>query len=80
MLFEALKGERWTRNVPAQALETLAVATVHRDGGVDVDAADFGEGPRTCAPHEAKWADELGGQTPRGETEQLNVGSGRAVA
>jgi hypothetical protein len=46
---------------------------------VDVDATDFGERTRTAAPHEAERTDELRGQTPRGETEQLNVGSGRAV-
>ena len=36
--------------------------------------------PRTRPVHEAKWADELGGQTPRRRTEQLNVRCRRAVA
>ena len=55
-------------------------ATVHRDGGVEVDAADFGEGRRTRPLHKAKRADELGGLASRRRTEQLNVGGRRAVA
>ncbi|MFT5357301.1 MAG: hypothetical protein ACI9KE_004535, partial [Polyangiales bacterium] len=84
MLFEALKGERRSRNVAAHysttaALETLTVATVHRDGSVDVDAADFCEGPRTGAPHEAERTDELGGLAAGGRPEQLHVRRRRAV-
>jgi hypothetical protein len=84
MLFEALKGERRSCDVAARdsttaAVEALAVATVHRDGGVDVYATGFGEGRRTRAAHKAERANKLGGQTAR-RAEQLNVGSGRAVA
>ncbi|MFT5357121.1 MAG: hypothetical protein ACI9KE_004352 [Polyangiales bacterium] len=49
-------------------------ATVHRDGGVDVDAADFGQRPSPCLFHEAKWADELVGLASRRCTEQLHGG------
>ncbi|MFT5355233.1 MAG: hypothetical protein ACI9KE_002449 [Polyangiales bacterium] len=73
---QSLKGERRAINVTAQALKTLAVATVHRHGGVDVDATDFGECARTGALHEAEWADELGGRA--GRTSRADEPGGRA--
>jgi hypothetical protein len=84
MLFEALKGERRTRDVAARhsttaALEALSVATVHHDARVDIDATHFGKRARTRLLHEAKWADEFGGQTPRRRAEQLHVRHRRAV-
>ncbi|MFT5352806.1 MAG: hypothetical protein ACI9KE_000003 [Polyangiales bacterium] len=82
MLFEALKGEWRASNVTARdssdnALEALAVATVHGDGGADVDAADFSQGrsPLVRPLHEAERTNELGGLAARAGTEQLNIAS-----
>jgi hypothetical protein len=80
---QPLKGERRSRNVTARystaALKTLAVATVHRHSGVDVDAADFGERPYTGPLYEAEWTHELGGLAFRRRIEQLYVRSGRGA-
>jgi hypothetical protein len=52
---------------------------VHHDARVDVDAADFCERAWTGLLHQAEWADEFGGQTPRRRPKQLHVRRGRAV-
>jgi len=80
MCFKTLQGEWRSRDVTTQAFEALSVATVHDDGGVDVDAADFGECARTGLLYKAKRADELGGLAARRRTEQLNICGRRAVA
>jgi hypothetical protein len=67
-MYRHKRSRRWQR------------ATVHRDGGVDVYATDFGQRPSPCLLHEAKWADELVGLASRRCTEQLHVRRGRAVA
>jgi hypothetical protein len=79
MLFEALKGEWRPCDVAAEALKARSVPTVHHDARVDVDAADFCEGPWTGLLYQAEWADEFGGQTPGGRPEPLHVRRGRAV-
>ena len=77
---ESVLGEGRPCDVAAEALESLPVAAVDDDLGVDVDGADLGD--RVVwggTAHEGR-SDELRGLVSRGVSEELDVGGGRGVA
>ena len=72
-------AENRSGGVATDALEAFSVAAVDEDFGVDVYAADLGEGLGGRG-HEADGAHELVGALSRGGAEELEVGGGGAVA
>ena len=77
---ESVLGERRPGHVTAEALESLAVAAVDRDLGVDVDAADFGDRVVRGGATRESGTDEFRGLVSRGLSEELEVVCGGGVA
>ena len=77
---EAVLCERRPGHVTAEALESFSVATVDRDLGVDVDAADFGDGVVWRGATRESGSDEFRGLVSRGLSEELEVVCGGGVA
>ena len=77
---EAVLCERRPGHVTAEALESLTVPPVDRDLGVDVDAADFGDGVVWRGTAHESGTDEFRGLVSRGLSEELEVVCGGGVA